>query len=243
MFGLPAAAQSVGNQSRPEMRPFSIVPGLMWPGQRAMHGTRKPPSNAVPFCPLNGVLPPSGHVNVSAPLSVLKTTIVLSASPMSSKCFNRSPTQSSSCFIPASSVPKLVLLFIIFAYFCDRNVQTCIRVVLCQRKNGLPAFFASSMNRLEFSTSTSSNVVMSYLCFTPIGCMFGTLVMSGYGGIGPSSTIRCLPILPQRGISVASSLSVAQQWTRLRGPYLSRNAWSSGYENQYGSDIASRWYR
>ena len=35
---------------------------------------------------LNGVMPPSGQVNTSAPLSVVKTTIVLSASPMSSRC-------------------------------------------------------------------------------------------------------------------------------------------------------------
>ena len=44
MFGLPAAASSVGNQSRPEKMPFSTVPGLILPGQRTMHGTRKPPS-------------------------------------------------------------------------------------------------------------------------------------------------------------------------------------------------------
>src|SRR5262249_36581239 len=100
-----------------------------------------------------------------------------------------------------------------------------------------------SMNSQELLTSTSSNVVMSYLCFTPMGCMLGTLVMSGYGGSGPSSTTFCLPTLPQRGCTVSSSLSVAQQCTRLRGPYLSRKAWSSGYEYQYGSDMASRWYR
>ena len=28
MFGLPAAVISVGNQSRPEKRPFSTVPGF-----------------------------------------------------------------------------------------------------------------------------------------------------------------------------------------------------------------------
>ena len=33
-----------GNQSRPENMPFWTVPGLILPGQRAMHGTRKPPS-------------------------------------------------------------------------------------------------------------------------------------------------------------------------------------------------------
>src|SRR5262245_57191559 len=106
-------------------------------------------------------------------------------------------------------------------YFGERNVQTCMRVVLCQTKNGLFSFFAMSMNSQELLTSTSSNVVMSYLCFTPIGCMLGTLAISGYGGSGPSSTMRCLPTLPQRGITVGSSTSVAQECTRLRGPNLS----------------------
>ena len=41
---IAGGGQRVGNQSRPEKMPFSTVPGLMWPGQRAMHGTRKPPS-------------------------------------------------------------------------------------------------------------------------------------------------------------------------------------------------------
>ena len=50
---------------------------------------------------------------------------------------------------------------------------------------------------------------MSYLAFGDMSCMFGTLDMSGNGGSGPSSTIFCLPTLPQRGISVASSVSVA----------------------------------
>src|SRR6516165_4375689 len=106
-------------------------------------------------------------------------------------------------------------------YFGDRNVQTCMRVVLCQRKNGLPSFLALSMNSQEILTSTSSKVVMSYFAFrNGMSCMLGTLDMSGNGGSGPSSTTRCLPILPQRGISVGSSVSVAQQCTRLRGPYL-----------------------
>src|SRR5690242_14365732 len=106
-------------------------------------------------------------------------------------------------------------------YFCDRNVQTCIRVVLCQTKNGLPSFFAWSMKSLEDFTSASSNVVMSYLALrNGRSCMFCTFDMSGNGGSGPSSTIFCLPTFPQRGISVGSSTSVAQQCTRLRGPYL-----------------------
>ena len=105
MSAFPAAAMKVGNQSRPEKMPFSTVPGLMWPGQRITHGTRKPPSPTVPLVFLNGVIPPSGQVKTSAPLSVVKTTIVLSASPMSSKCFRSVPMLSSISAMPASSRP------------------------------------------------------------------------------------------------------------------------------------------
>src|SRR4029453_15820251 len=106
-------------------------------------------------------------------------------------------------------------------YFFDRNVQTCMRVVLCQTKNGFPPLLALSMKSLEAFTNTSSKVVMSYLAFRKgKSCMFGTFDMSANGGSGPSSTIRCLPTLPQRGISVGSSVSVAKLWIRLRGPYL-----------------------
>src|SRR5262250_1265790 len=95
-------------------------------------------------------------------------------------------------------------------YFFDRNVQTCMRVVLCQTKNGLFSLLALSMKSLDALTSTSSKVVMSYFAFRKgRSCMFGTFDMSGNGGSGPSSTIRCLPTLPQRGISVGSSVVVA----------------------------------
>jgi hypothetical protein len=40
----PAAASSVGNQSRPENISFQTVPGRMWPGHRTNAGTRKAPS-------------------------------------------------------------------------------------------------------------------------------------------------------------------------------------------------------
>src|SRR6516162_8501756 len=56
-------------------------------------------------------------------------------------------------------------LFCIALYFFDRNVQTCMRVVLCQTKNGLPSLLALSMKSLEDLTSTSSKVVMSYFAF------------------------------------------------------------------------------
>src|SRR5215472_3683624 len=95
-------------------------------------------------------------------------------------------------------------------YLSDRNVQTCIRVVLCQTKNGLPSFLALSMKSDEALTSTSSKVVISYFAFrNGMLCMFCTLLMSLNGGSGPSSTTFCLPTLPQRGIVVLSSVSVA----------------------------------
>src|SRR5690348_17282915 len=96
-----------------------------------------------------------------------------------------------------------------------------MRVVLCQTKNGLPSFLALSMKSVDALTNTSSKVVMSYFAFrNGRSCMFGTFDMSGNGGSGPSSTIFCLPTLPHRGITVASSVVVAVQRTKLRGPYL-----------------------
>src|SRR5215475_5643924 len=113
-----------------------------------------------------------------------------------------------------------------------------MRVELCQTKNGLPSFLALSMKSQELLTSISSTVVMSYFPFSEMGCMLGTFDMSGNGGSGPSSSIFCLPTSPQRGSLVESLLSVAQQWMKWRGPYVSRYFWSSGKEYQYGSDMA-----
>ena len=42
-------ARSIGNQSSPEMMPFSTLPAGTLPGQRIIAGTRKPPSNTVPL--------------------------------------------------------------------------------------------------------------------------------------------------------------------------------------------------
>ncbi len=75
---------SVGNQSRAENISSLTVPGLMCPGQRTTSGARMPPSHVVSLPPLKGVVPPSGNVMFSAPLSVVKTTMVLSSWPMSS---------------------------------------------------------------------------------------------------------------------------------------------------------------
>ena len=69
--GSPAAAAKVGMKSSCAQMSLTIVPGLITPGQRIRHGTRKPPSQLVAFSPLNGVAPPSGQVITSAPLSVV----------------------------------------------------------------------------------------------------------------------------------------------------------------------------
>src|ERR1017187_2024005 len=55
--------------------------GLMPPGQRATQGARNPPSQVVPFSPRKGSVPPSGHENFCAPLSEVRTIMVLSAMP------------------------------------------------------------------------------------------------------------------------------------------------------------------
>ena len=92
MFGLPAAARKVGNQSSPEMMPFSTLPAGTLPGQRIIAGARKPPSMTVPLLCANGVCPPSGQVKTSVPLSVVKTTMVFSSTPMSLSFFITTPT-------------------------------------------------------------------------------------------------------------------------------------------------------
>ena len=78
----------VGNQSSDAKISVFNVPGLMCPGQRMTSGTRMPPSQVVSLLALKGVMPPSGKVWLSAPLSVVKTMMVLSSWPMSSSFFS-----------------------------------------------------------------------------------------------------------------------------------------------------------
>ena len=66
----PAAASSVGNQSRPENISLETSPGLILPGQRIIAGTRKAPSQFVSFSLRNGVVAASGQENWFGPLSV-----------------------------------------------------------------------------------------------------------------------------------------------------------------------------
>ena len=97
---------SVGTQSSAANISFLTVPGLMTPGQRTTSGARMPPSQVLSLPPLKGVMPPSGKVIVSAPLSVVKTTMVLLSWPMSSSFLSTTPMLSSICFMPASLTPQ-----------------------------------------------------------------------------------------------------------------------------------------
>src|SRR6266699_42090 len=124
-------------------------------------GERMPPSHVFIFEPLNGVMPPSGKVKVSAPLSVVKTTMVLSSSPMSSSFLRTTPMLSSICFMPASLTPQSLPPGspTMAMYLSDSTVVTCMRAGLYQTKNGLLVFFGSlrsrkSMTLAEISSST-----------------------------------------------------------------------------------------
>src|SRR5262245_41750683 len=133
----------------------------MTPGQRITHGARMPPSQVVSFPALNGVTPPSGKLMDSAPLSVVKTTMVLSSCPMSSSFLRTTPMLSSICFMPASLTPQSLppLTPSMASYFGDSTVTTCMRAGLYQTKNGLLVFFGSLRSRksttlAEISSST-----------------------------------------------------------------------------------------
>src|SRR6476660_921131 len=124
-------------------------------------GARMPPSQVFIFEPLKGVTPPSGKVKVSAPLSVVKTTMVLLAWPMSSSFLRTTPMLSSICFMPASFTPQSLPPFSpsIASYFGDSTVTTCMRAGLYQTKNGLLVFLGSLRSRksitlAEISSST-----------------------------------------------------------------------------------------
>src|SRR5215470_12211350 len=160
-FGPPAMLTSVGSQSREANISLLTVPGLITPGQRITIGARIPPSQVVSLPPLKGVLPPSGKVMVSAPLSVVKTTIVLLVWPMASIFWRTRPMLSSICFMPASLTPQSLPPGspTIALYLSDNTVVMCMRAGLYQTKNGLLVFFGSLRSRksttlAEISSST-----------------------------------------------------------------------------------------
>ena len=71
MSGSPAIAQSVGIQSLWLISSLVTVPGLITPGQRTRHGTRKAPSQLVFFSERKWVIAPSGQVFMCGPLSLV----------------------------------------------------------------------------------------------------------------------------------------------------------------------------
>src|SRR6187397_2010485 len=181
-LGPPAISTNVGTQSREANMSLKIVPGWITPGQRMTHGARMPPSQVESFPALNGVTPPSGKVCTSAPLSVVKTMIVLSSSPMSSSFLRTTPMLSSICFMPASLAPQSLTPFvpIMSRYFCDNTVVTCMRAGLYQQKNGLLVFFGS----LRSSQSTTCEEISS------------STVLERSNVSGPSSLPICLAAVP-----------------------------------------------
>src|SRR5678809_1265374 len=121
-----------------------------------------PPSQVFIFEPLKGVVPPSGKVKVSAPLSVVKTTSVLSSWPICSSFCSTRPMLSSICFMPASLTPQSLPPGspTIAMYLSDSTVVTCMRAGLYQTKNGLLVFFGSLRSRksITFDEISSSTV-------------------------------------------------------------------------------------
>ena len=83
-------------------------------------------------------------------------------------------------------------------------------VKFTQRNTGLPAAFWRFRKSTERSAKSSSNVSIRFLVS------------------GPVSLMVCLPTLPKRGSTVASSVSVALQSSTPRGPNSARNAGSFG---------------
>src|SRR5262245_59876291 len=103
-------------------------------------------------------MPPSGKVAVSAPLSVVKTTMVLLVWPMSSSFLRTRPMLSSICFMPASLTPQSLppRSPTMASYFGDSTVVTCMRAGLYQTKNGLLVFLGSLRSRKSISLSEIS---------------------------------------------------------------------------------------
>src|SRR5215467_1310053 len=105
--------------------------------------------------------PAIGEATVSAPLSVVNTTIVLSSWPICSSFASTRPMLSSSCFMPASWMPQSFppVSPIMASYFGGSMVVTCMRAGLYHTKNGLPVFLGSLRSRkpmtlAEISSST-----------------------------------------------------------------------------------------
>ena len=93
------------------------------------------------------------------------------------------------------------------AFVC---VRKCMCVKFTHTKKGLPAFVCRWMKSTARLAMSSSTVSMRSRVK------------------GPVSLQDCLPTLPKRGSTVASSASVALQSSTPRGPYFAWNAGSFG---------------
>src|SRR5204863_9237133 len=86
----------------------STTAGLLFPAQRMIVGSRRPPSYTYPLPPRYGVLcvegPPANSSTDRPPLSDVKITSDFSSSPKSLIFFRISPTQSSIVSIIAAYV-------------------------------------------------------------------------------------------------------------------------------------------
>ena len=71
---------------------MDTLPGLIWPGQRTIAGTRYAPSQFEFFSLRKGVMAASGQLFMCGPLSVLYITNVSPAMPASSSAWRTVPT-------------------------------------------------------------------------------------------------------------------------------------------------------
>jgi len=88
----PAIAQTVGNRSIDAAGRRLTTPGGMTPGRRAIRGTRRPPSQVLPFMPRSPPVEPP----YQGPLSEVNNTSVFSSSPSRFSSCNICPTDASS---------------------------------------------------------------------------------------------------------------------------------------------------
>src|SRR5262249_53283437 len=108
-------------------------------------------------------MPPSGKVAVSAPLSVVKMTMVLLVCPMSSIFLSTRPMLSSICFMPASLTPQSFppRSPTMSMYLSDSTVVMCMRAGLYQTKNGLLVRRGSLRSRKSITLAeVSSSTVL-----------------------------------------------------------------------------------
>ena len=193
---------SVGSQSSAANISFFTVPGLMCPGQRTTIGARKPPSQASPFWPLNGVMPPSGKADrLGAVVGGEDDDGVVELAHVLELRRARTPMLSSICFMPASLTPQSLppCSPSMAMYFGDSTVVTCMRAGLYQTKNGLLVFFGSLRSRKSMTLAEiSSSTVFDRSSVSGPSSLQDLVLLRAVGGFAPEhrarrrQTRRCL---------------------------------------------------